>query len=113
MRVFLSAMIVVAVLYFWDSVYNNGRLVDGLDRMGQSISHHMSPRGNLGVAVRARDVLSSLVSCRAKAKGAPCADVLFPRQSPAFDRYKAVSQGLQNWDVRERQRAGRIYALLS
>jgi hypothetical protein len=43
MRVFLSAMIVVAVLYFWDSLYNNGILVDGLDRMGQSISHHMSP----------------------------------------------------------------------
>jgi hypothetical protein len=43
MRVFLSAMIVAAALYFWDSVYNNGRLVDGLDRMGQSISHHMYP----------------------------------------------------------------------
>jgi len=35
---FLAAL---AVTYFWDAQYNNGRLTDGLVSMGQSMSHSM------------------------------------------------------------------------
>jgi hypothetical protein len=38
MRSFVAALIVLAVLYFWDKEYNNGRLLDGLDSMRRSIS---------------------------------------------------------------------------
>jgi len=41
MRSFVAALIVLAVLYFWDKEYNNGRLLDGLDSMRRSISHSM------------------------------------------------------------------------
>ena len=39
MRVFVASLIVLAVVYFWDTDYNNGRLLDGLDGMWRSISH--------------------------------------------------------------------------
>jgi hypothetical protein len=41
MRIFVPALIVLAVLYFWDADYNSGRLLDGLQSMGRSISHSM------------------------------------------------------------------------
>ena len=41
MRVFVAALIVLSVLYYWDAEYNNGTLVDGLRSMGRSISHSM------------------------------------------------------------------------
>jgi hypothetical protein len=41
MRIFVASLIVLAVLYFWDKDYNNGRLLDGLERMGQEISRNM------------------------------------------------------------------------
>jgi hypothetical protein len=41
MRFFVPALIVLAVLYFWDQSYNNGKLSDGLGSMGRSISHSM------------------------------------------------------------------------
>jgi hypothetical protein len=41
MRILVASLIVLAVLYFWDKDYNNGRLLDGLDSMRQSISHSM------------------------------------------------------------------------
>jgi hypothetical protein len=43
MRLFVASLIVVAVLYLWDKEYNNGRLLDALDSMRRSISHHMFP----------------------------------------------------------------------
>ena len=39
MRVFVASLIVLSVLYFWDKDYNNGKLLDGLDSMGRTISH--------------------------------------------------------------------------
>ena len=41
MRLFVTSLIVISVLYFWDAEYNNGTLVDGLRSMGRSISHSM------------------------------------------------------------------------
>ena len=41
MRIFVPALIVLVVLYFWDANYNSGRLLDGLQSMGRSISHSM------------------------------------------------------------------------
>jgi hypothetical protein len=41
MRIFVASLIVLAVLYFWDKDYNNGKLLDGLERMGQQISRNM------------------------------------------------------------------------
>jgi len=41
MRVFVASLVVLSVLYFWDKDYNNGRLLDGLDSMRQSISRSM------------------------------------------------------------------------
>jgi hypothetical protein len=41
MRVFVASLVVLSVLYFWDRDYNNGRLLDGLDSMRQSISRSM------------------------------------------------------------------------
>jgi len=41
MRVFVASLVVLSVLYFWDREYNNGRLLDGLDSMRQSISRSM------------------------------------------------------------------------
>jgi hypothetical protein len=41
MRIFVASLIVLAVLFFWDKDYNNGKLLDGLDSMRQSISHSM------------------------------------------------------------------------
>ena len=41
MRIFVVSLVVLAVLYFWDKDYNNGKLLDGLDSMRQSISHNV------------------------------------------------------------------------
>jgi hypothetical protein len=41
MRFFVASLIVVAVLYFCDQEYNNGKLSDGLSSMGRAISHSM------------------------------------------------------------------------
>jgi hypothetical protein len=41
MRFFIPALIVLAVLYFLDQSYNNGKLSDGVGNMGRSISHSM------------------------------------------------------------------------
>ena len=41
MRTIVASLIVLAVLYFWDRGYNNGRLFDGLESMGRAISHSM------------------------------------------------------------------------
>ena len=41
MRIFVPALIVLTVLYFWDAEYNNGRFLDGLQSMGRLISHSM------------------------------------------------------------------------
>jgi hypothetical protein len=41
MRIFVASLIVLAVLYFWDTDYNNGKLLDGLDSMRRAISHSM------------------------------------------------------------------------
>jgi hypothetical protein len=43
MRFFVPALIVLAVLYFWDQGYNSGKLSDGLNGMGRAISHSMFP----------------------------------------------------------------------
>ena len=43
MRIFVASLIVLAVLYFYDQGYNNGKLFDGLDSMRRSISHSMFP----------------------------------------------------------------------
>lgn len=43
MRVFVASLIAVAVLYFWDKQSNNGKLLDGVESMRQSIFHHMLP----------------------------------------------------------------------
>jgi hypothetical protein len=40
-RTLVASLIVLAVLYFWDKDYNNGRLLDGLQSMGRSISQGM------------------------------------------------------------------------
>jgi hypothetical protein len=39
MRIFVATLIVLAVVYFWDDQYNNGKLSDGLRSMGRSMSH--------------------------------------------------------------------------
>jgi hypothetical protein len=39
MRTLVASLIVLTVLYFWDKDYNYGRLLDGLQSMGRSISH--------------------------------------------------------------------------
>jgi hypothetical protein len=41
MRLFVTSLIVISVLYYWDAEYNNGTLADGLRSMGRSISHSM------------------------------------------------------------------------
>jgi hypothetical protein len=41
MRFFVASLIVLSVLYFWDKDYNNGKPLDGLDSIRQSISHSM------------------------------------------------------------------------
>jgi hypothetical protein len=41
MRIFMTLLIVLAALYFWDINYNNGTLSDGVIRMERSIFHHM------------------------------------------------------------------------
>ena len=43
MRIFVASLVVLAVLYFWDLNYNNGKLLDGLESMRRSIAHHMFP----------------------------------------------------------------------
>jgi hypothetical protein len=39
MRMFIAFLIVLAVAYFWDANYNNGRLSDGVRSMARSMSH--------------------------------------------------------------------------
>jgi hypothetical protein len=41
MRILVALLVVLAVLYYWDANYNNGKLLDGLVRMEQSMLHHM------------------------------------------------------------------------
>jgi hypothetical protein len=41
MRSFVASLFVLAVVYFWDSEYNSGRLLAGLESMMRSISHNM------------------------------------------------------------------------
>jgi hypothetical protein len=41
MRMFVALLIVLAVAYFWDVEYNNGKLSDGVRSMGRSMSHSM------------------------------------------------------------------------
>ena len=44
MRFFVASLIVLVVLYFWDQDYNDGRLFEGLESLGRSISHSTSSR---------------------------------------------------------------------
>ncbi|WP_291578016.1 hypothetical protein [Bradyrhizobium sp.] len=39
MRMFVASLIVLAVLFFWDQQYYDGKLFSGLESMVQSISH--------------------------------------------------------------------------
>jgi cellobiose-specific phosphotransferase system component IIC len=41
MKMFMAILAAIAIAYFWDARYNNGRLADGLVSMGQSMSHYM------------------------------------------------------------------------
>ena len=41
MRIFVGLLIALAAFYFWDVQYNQGKLSDGLIRMGQSMLHGM------------------------------------------------------------------------
>ena len=41
MRIFLAILIALAVVYFCDAEYNQGKMFDGLQRMGRSIYHKM------------------------------------------------------------------------
>jgi len=41
MRTLVAALVVLAVLYYWDKDFNNGTLVDGLESMRRSIAHHL------------------------------------------------------------------------
>jgi len=41
MKMFMAFLAAIAIAYFWDAHYYNGRLADGLVSMGQSMSHYM------------------------------------------------------------------------
>ncbi len=41
MRVFMTALVALSVLYFWDKEYNNGQLLVGLESLWRAISHSM------------------------------------------------------------------------
>lgn len=41
MKMFITFLVALAITYYWDAAYNNGRLADGVVSMGQSISHFM------------------------------------------------------------------------
>jgi hypothetical protein len=41
MRIFVAFLVALAVLYYCDVNYNNGRLSDGVISMERSIFHHM------------------------------------------------------------------------
>jgi hypothetical protein len=41
MRILVALLVVLAVLYYWDVNYNNGKLSDGLISMERSMLHHM------------------------------------------------------------------------
>ncbi len=41
MKMFMAFLGALAITYFWDAQYKNGRLTDGLVSMGQSMSHYM------------------------------------------------------------------------
>ena len=41
MKILIAFLVALAIAYFWDAQYNNGRFTDGLVSMGQSISHYM------------------------------------------------------------------------
>jgi hypothetical protein len=43
MKMFMAFLIFLAIAYFWDAQYNNGRFADGLVSMGRSMSHFMMP----------------------------------------------------------------------
>jgi hypothetical protein len=42
MRIFLAILIALAIGYFWDAEYNQGKLFDGFQSMGRSILHGMA-----------------------------------------------------------------------
>jgi hypothetical protein len=41
MRVFVTSLIVLSVLYFWDNNYNDSKLLDRLESMRRDIFHNM------------------------------------------------------------------------
>jgi hypothetical protein len=41
MRIFLAILIALAVVYFFDAEYNQGKLFDGVQSMGRAMSHSM------------------------------------------------------------------------
>ena len=41
MQIFVAFLVVLAVVYYWDANYNNGKLSDGVIRMERSMSHSM------------------------------------------------------------------------
>jgi hypothetical protein len=41
MRILVAFLIVLAVLYYWDVNYNNGKLSNGPISMERSMLHHM------------------------------------------------------------------------
>ena len=43
MRILIVSLVVLAVLYFWDKTYHDGKLLDGLERMTRSITRNMFP----------------------------------------------------------------------
>jgi hypothetical protein len=41
MRIFVASLVVLAILYFWDAEYNNGKLMNGVESMRESIAHNV------------------------------------------------------------------------
>jgi hypothetical protein len=41
MRIFLAILVALAVVYFCDAEYNQGKLFDGVQSMGRAMSHSM------------------------------------------------------------------------
>jgi hypothetical protein len=41
MRFFIASLVALSILYIWDTDYNNGQLLAGLDSVSRAISHSM------------------------------------------------------------------------
>lgn len=41
MRFFLAILVALAVVYFFDTEYNQGKLTDGVQSMGRAMAHSM------------------------------------------------------------------------